>query len=123
MRNKSNIREENKTGGGMMQRKKSVHFDEPKLGGASNSNMRNKSVSKIKYLDEGECGGSSDDGSNRHEDLITRSSNYSNVHCPHCDRMFSEKASLRHIPICSKVIRKPKPANSNITPNSRLTCC
>jgi hypothetical protein len=84
MRNKSNFREENKVGnnnnaggGGMMQRKKSVHFDEPKDTGIM---PRNKSVSKIKFQGGGASSEDEDEwSSNKHEDLITRSSNYSNI--------------------------------------------
>jgi phage FluMu protein Com len=44
----------------------------------------------------------------RHGDVKMRSSMYSNVKCPHCERMFAEAASLRHIPICKGVMAKPK---------------
>ena len=59
----------------------------------------------------------------KHGDVVTRSTLYSSVKCPHCDRMFAEKAALRHIPICEKIIAKPKPLAekkgkiSNITIN------
>lgn len=34
------------------------------------------------------------------------------IMCPHCGRHFSEDAAERHIPICAKVINKPKPPPS-----------
>lgn len=43
----------------------------------------------------------------RSESLIARSSTYSQVPCPHCDRKFSSNAAERHIPICQKVFTKP----------------
>ena len=44
----------------------------------------------------------------RHGDVLTRSSMYSSVKCPFCERMFAEAAALRHIPICQTIIHKPK---------------
>jgi endogenous inhibitor of DNA gyrase (YacG/DUF329 family) len=44
----------------------------------------------------------------RHGDVLTRSSMYSSVKCPHCDRMFAEGAAQRHIPICQTIVHKPK---------------
>ena len=38
----------------------------------------------------------------------SRSSMYSSIKCPHCSRMFSDGAALRHIPICTNIIAKPK---------------
>lgn len=32
--------------------------------------------------------------------LIERQAQFSNTQCPHCGRKFSEKAALRHIPVC-----------------------
>lgn len=41
-------------------------------------------------------------------DIYTRSSMYSTIKCPHCERMFAEPAALRHIPICAHIVNKPK---------------
>lgn len=35
--------------------------------------------------------------------LAERTMAYSNVQCPHCFRKFSEKAALRHIPVCPQI--------------------
>jgi hypothetical protein len=43
----------------------------------------------------------------RSDSLIARSSVYSSIPCPHCDRKFSNKAAERHIPICKSIINKP----------------
>ncbi|KAL0214703.1 hypothetical protein P9112_006887 [Eukaryota sp. TZLM1-RC] len=37
------------------------------------------------------------------------------VSCPHCNRKFSESAAERHIPICSRVIHRPKPPSKNVS--------
>eukprot|EP00347_Sterkiella_histriomuscorum_P024172 403332056 len=47
----------------------------------------------------------------KHGDVKTRSSMYSSFACPHCNRMFSDAAAQRHIPICEKIIAKPKKLN------------
>lgn len=71
-------------------RKKSVHFGDrshtPKISQKSGpgSPRRNNA------LENGEDNEFSD---NRHEDLITRSSMYAHVKCPHCERVFSDKAA------------------------------
>lgn len=44
----------------------------------------------------------------KHGDIYTRSSMYSTKRCPHCNRMFAEAAALRHVPICSSIVAKPK---------------
>lgn len=44
---------------------------------------------------------------NRSESLIARSTCYSTVPCPHCDRKFSSAAAERHIPVCKSIINKP----------------
>lgn len=43
----------------------------------------------------------------RSESLVARSSCYSTVPCPHCDRTFSSAAAERHVPICKKLNFKP----------------
>jgi hypothetical protein len=43
----------------------------------------------------------------RSESLLARSACYSQVSCPHCDRTFASGAAERHVPICSKIIKKP----------------
>jgi len=40
--------------------------------------------------------------------VLTRSSLYSNIQCPHCGRNFSKKAAERHIEICVHIQAKPK---------------
>lgn len=35
--------------------------------------------------------------------LAERTLAYSNIQCPHCLRKFSEKAALRHIPVCPQI--------------------
>lgn len=39
--------------------------------------------------------------------LLERTANYNNQQCPHCLRKFSDKAALRHIPICPSIGKDP----------------
>lgn len=50
----------------------------------------------------------------KHEGVITRSSHYSTVICPHCERKFAPQASLRHIPICANMFNKAKKLSDTI---------
>ncbi|CAE7852769.1 Zc2hc1c, partial [Symbiodinium microadriaticum] len=40
------------------------------------------------------------------------------LQCHHCGRWFSEEAAERHIPICAKVVNRPKPPPSPARPPS-----
>ncbi|EAR86311.2 A C2HC-type zinc-finger protein (macronuclear) [Tetrahymena thermophila SB210] len=46
-------------------------------------------------------------GGFNYENVINRSKNYSQVTCPHCERIFSKNAAPRHIPICKTILNKP----------------
>lgn len=43
-----------------------------------------------------------------YQNVEVRSSNYSNIECPHCQRKFAEKAAERHIPICKELTRQKR---------------
>ena len=53
-----------------------------------------------------------------HEDVVARSTNYSNTICPHCLRKFNARAAERHIPICKNTINKAKPLSEFGTRNT-----
>lgn len=46
--------------------------------------------------------------------LEKRATNQTLVECPHCGRHFEKYAAERHLPICSKVVNKPKKLNSTV---------
>jgi len=39
--------------------------------------------------------------------LIERTTMYSQIKCPNCERSFGKKAAQRHIPVCKKILAKP----------------
>ena len=40
--------------------------------------------------------------------LVERTSLYSNIQCPNCNRLFNKKAAQRHIGVCQDIVSKPK---------------
>jgi len=52
--------------------------------------------------------------------LIARSTSYSTVPCPHCERMFSMSAAERHIPICKNIQNKPTALRHSVQKRSNV---
>ena len=56
----------------------------------------------------------------RSDSLIARSTTYSTVPCPYCDRKFSSNAAERHIPIWKNILNKPSALKQSMKQRSSV---
>jgi hypothetical protein len=59
----------------------------------------------------------------KYEDVVTRTTKFSNVECPHCQRKFNERAAERHLPICAELHRFKRTEKKPTTLPKRGNSC
>lgn len=94
----------------MTDKKKRIrsHTPKPSEGQKIQHSQSHRFLSPGRRLFEGHQASNEVSKQVKHGDVMLRSLMYSTCPCPHCGRVFAEKAALRHIPICATIKAKPK---------------